>query len=121
MPTIRDFNAQLHGCRIFSKIDLKAAYHQVEVTPASQAKVVHPDPDARTKIWTDASNFAAGAVLVQLQRGDWHLVAYWSRPFNHAQRSYSAFDKEMLAMSFTLGEGFQFYLEAQTPACPPIA
>ena len=90
----------------------ESAFVQAKAAIQNATLLVHPDPDARTEIWTDASDFAAGAVLVQLQRGDWHPVAYWSRSFNQAQRSYSAFDKEMLALSFAL-EHFRFYLEAQ--------
>ena len=36
MPTIQDFKAEVYGSKYFSKVDLKQAYHQLEVTPESQ-------------------------------------------------------------------------------------
>ena len=35
---IQDFSANLHGCTIFSKIDLIRAYHQIPVNPADKQK-----------------------------------------------------------------------------------
>lgn len=43
---------------------------------------------------TDASNFAIGAVLQQ----DTRPVAYYSRKLNPAERNYSVYDKELLAV-----------------------
>ena len=36
MPTIQDFIAEVNGSKYFSKIDLKQAYHQLELTPESR-------------------------------------------------------------------------------------
>ena len=36
MPTIQDFKAEVSGSKYFSKIDLKKAYHQLELTPESR-------------------------------------------------------------------------------------
>ena len=33
IPNIQDFSANLHGCTIFSKINLIWAYHQIPVNP----------------------------------------------------------------------------------------
>ena len=38
VPHIRDFTCDLHGCRVFSKIDLKKAYHQIPLHPRDQHK-----------------------------------------------------------------------------------
>lgn len=34
LPTVSDFTAELHGCKIFSHIDLVKAYHQIPINPA---------------------------------------------------------------------------------------
>ena len=36
MPTIQDFKAEVNGSKYFSKIDLKQAYHQLDLAPESQ-------------------------------------------------------------------------------------
>ena len=36
MPTIQDFKAEVNGSKYFSKIDLKQAYHQLELKPESR-------------------------------------------------------------------------------------
>ena len=36
MPTLDDFKAAVNGSKYFSKIDLKQAYHQVELDPESR-------------------------------------------------------------------------------------
>ena len=35
MPTLDDFNAAVNESQYFSKIDLKQAYHQVDLDPES--------------------------------------------------------------------------------------
>ena len=36
MPTLADFKAEMNGSKYFSKIDLKQAYHQLELTEESR-------------------------------------------------------------------------------------
>ncbi len=36
MPTLSDFKAEVNGSKYFSKIDLKQAYHQIELAPESR-------------------------------------------------------------------------------------
>ena len=38
LPSFQDFNARLAGCKIFSKVDSKRAYQQVEIKKEAQEK-----------------------------------------------------------------------------------
>ncbi|KAJ3551704.1 hypothetical protein NP233_g13028 [Leucocoprinus birnbaumii] len=50
------------------------------------------------KLEADASDFASGAVLSQLQENVWKPVAFYSKQFSAAERNYEVHDKEMLAI-----------------------
>lgn len=88
------------------------AFADVKAAIATATLLVHPLLDAPTEIWCDASNIAVGAVLVQLQRGMWKPLSFWSRQLNKAQRNYSATDRELLAVSYSVDK-FRSYLEGQ--------
>jgi hypothetical protein len=61
--------------------------------------LVHFHPEKPTVVETDASDFALGAVLSQVQETKrLHPVAYHSRKFKPAEINYDVHDKEMLAI-----------------------
>ncbi|CAB4046044.1 Hypothetical predicted protein, partial [Paramuricea clavata] len=47
-----------------------------------------------------------------LQKGYWRPLAFWSKSFNSAQSSYSAFDRELVALSSAV-QHFRYLLEGQ--------
>ena len=65
-----------------------------------------PDDENPFRLETDASEFATGAVLSQLDPTDklWHPVAFYSKSLNSAERNYEIYDKEMLAIIRALSE-----------------
>src|SRR3954468_13811425 len=57
-----------------------------------------PDPALPFVVTTDASGFAVGAVLQQDQGRGLQPVAFTSRKMNPAERNYSAYEQELLAI-----------------------
>ena len=57
------------------------------------------DPRRKTRVETDASDYALGAVLSQqCLDGKWRLVFYHSRKFLGAELNYDVHDKELLGV-----------------------
>ena len=71
-----------------------------------------PDDFNPFRLSTDASDFATGAVLSQLDPDDtlWHPVAFFSKSLNVHERNYEIYDKELLAIIRALEE-YRHYLE----------
>ena len=60
-------------------------------------------------VYTDASTYAMGAVLAQVQDGSERVIRYWSRVLNSAQKKYSVTEREALAIVSAIRE-FHCYL-----------
>jgi hypothetical protein len=60
-------------------------------------------------VYTDASTYAMGAVLAQMQEGRECVIRYWSRVLSSAQKKYSATEREALAIVSAIRE-FHCYL-----------
>jgi hypothetical protein len=76
--------------------------------------LVMPDPTKPQKVKTDASDYAYGAILSQLEEDrKRHPVAYLSKSFSPAERNYDIYDKELKAIIGVL-EAWQHYLEGAT-------
>ena len=78
--------------------DADAAFAAAKTALASATLLVHPVRDADLSLSTDASNSAAGAVLHQRVDDSLQPLAFFSRKFTPAQRRYSTFGRELLAM-----------------------
>ena len=64
-----------------------------------------PDITRPFQIEADASKYASGAVLTQLDmNGDRHPVAFLSKSFAPNERNYEIYDRELLAIIRALGE-----------------
>ena len=67
------------------------------------------DRTARTKIITDASPVGLGAVLLQEQKGENHVISYASRGLSDLERRYSQTEKKALGIVWAC-ERFHVYL-----------
>ncbi|KAJ8721092.1 hypothetical protein PYW08_006557 [Mythimna loreyi] len=68
---------------------------------------------AELAIMTDASNAAIGAVLQQRKDERWQPLAFYSHKLNDAQKKYSPYDRELLAIYEAI-KYFRHMVEART-------
>jgi hypothetical protein len=74
-----------------------------------------PDPKNPEYILdTDASNYAIGAVLSQVQHGREKVIAYGSRCLDQAEKNYCVTRKELLAVVYFMGYFHHYLLGAKT-------
>ena len=69
----------------------------------------HPSATAETSINTDT---AVGAVLQQRLHGVWTPISFFSRKLLPAEKKYSTFDKELLAMYLAVKK-FRYFTEGR--------
>ncbi|GFU86145.1 hypothetical protein TNCV_368031 [Trichonephila clavipes] len=191
MPYLNDFAHALHGMRIFSKIDIFKAFHQIPIadcdipktavtTPwglyeythlcfglvnapqtfmrrflpkaaeqpyllseflkgskgkknskplnwsseairafqrckqalADAALLAHPSPSAPLALRVDASDYAIGGALHQVVDSELQPLAFFSRKLTSSEKSYSAYDRELLAI-YSAIRHFRYMLEAR--------
>nr|XP_023926911.1 uncharacterized protein LOC112038334 [Quercus suber] len=103
---VRSFLGAAGFYRRFIKDFSKIALPQCKLL---QKDVAFEFDEACKKIMCDASDYAVGAVLGQRIGKASHAIYYASRTLNDAQRNYSTFEKEFLAIVFAL-EKFRSYL-----------
>ena len=68
--------------------------------------------NAPIAVTANASGVAVGAVLEQLVEGSWQPLAFFSRQLRPAERKYSAFDCELLALYLAVRH-FRYFLEGR--------
>lgn len=78
--------------------DASAAFEEYKQMLANATLLVHPSRTAQIILGVDASDFAIGAVLHQIEDNTCKPLAFFSRKLNNAQKNYSTYDRELLAM-----------------------
>ena len=64
--------------------------------------LTHPHPGAQIALTCDASDTGIGASFEQFVNGIWQPLAFFSKQLRDAERKYSAFDRELLALYLCL-------------------
>ena len=83
--------------------DQDRAFKQVKSILTNVPVLIVPDFEQAFKIYVDASDLGAGAVLQQEDdQGIDHPVCYFSKKFDKHQKNYSTVEKETLALLLTL-------------------
>ena len=90
-----------------------SAFQRTKEALAEAVMLVHPDPNLTISITTDASDEAMGAILQQEANGGWQPLVFFSRQLLPAERKYSAFDHELLALYLSIWH-FRYILEGRS-------
>ncbi len=91
---------------------LQSAFEATKDALASAVLLVHPSATATTCLTVDASDLAIGGILEQFLDGSWKPLAFFSRKLDKAQKSYSTFDRELLAM-YSAVKHFAYFIEGR--------
>lgn len=76
----------------------QAAFSTTKRLLTDAVSLTYPLPNAPLVLTTDASNIAIGAVLETITDNKPKPLAFYSRTLNKAERNYSTFDRELLAI-----------------------
>ena len=88
------------------------AFHQLKKELTQPTVLAVYDPDADTKICSDASSYGLGAVLLQRQaENQWKPISYASRAMSETEQRYSQIEKEALAIIWAC-EKFSHYMSS---------
>ena len=80
----------------------QASFLDLKEAMTSAPVLAIPDPDLPYEVYTDASQFAVGAILLQDQGKGWQPCAYLSHKLSPAERNYAVHEQELLAVIHAL-------------------
>lgn len=87
-------------------------FSKIKTQLANATLLAHPCSTARRSLTCDASDNAIGAVIHQHIGNKIQPLAFFSKKLNDAERKYSPFDRELLAIYKAI-KHFKYLLEAQ--------
>lgn len=90
-----------------------AAFEACKESLAGATLLAHPEPNAPLAIFSDASDFAVGAVLQQKVDGHWQPLDFFSKKLSPTESNYGAYDRELLAIYLAV-KHFRHMVEARS-------
>ncbi|GFT16325.1 transposon Tf2-11 polyprotein [Trichonephila clavipes] len=88
------------------------AFQRCKQALADAALLAHPSPSAPLALHVDASDYAIGGALRQVVDSELQPLAFFSRKLTSSEKSYSAYDRELLAI-YSAIRHFRYMLEAR--------
>ena len=85
------------------------SFQKLKELAAGASTLAYFRGDCNTRIIADAGPHGLGAVLTQLQDGEWRAISYASRNLTEVERRYSQTEKEALALVWAC-ERFNIYV-----------
>ncbi|GFS50531.1 hypothetical protein TNCV_3197241 [Trichonephila clavipes] len=90
--------------------DTRRSFEKCKTDLAEAALLSFPRSGLPLSLCTDASDFAVGAVLQQLENESWKPIAFYSKKLNETQIRYSTYDRELLGIYLSV-KHFKHLLE----------
>lgn len=91
---------------------LVEVFNKCKLSIANIVQLSHPEPDCKLVLFTDASDVAVGSALHKVTPSGYLPLSFYSTKLNNAQKKYSAFDKELLAIYLSIIH-FRYMLEGR--------
>ncbi|GFW86882.1 hypothetical protein TNCV_2810371 [Trichonephila clavipes] len=88
------------------------AFQRCKQALADAALLAHPSPSVPLALHVDASDYAIGGALHQVVDSELQPLAFFSRKLTSSEKSYSAYDRELLAI-YSAIRHFRYMLEAR--------
>ena len=87
-------------------------FEEIKNLIANAALLAHPSPDADICLFVDASESSIGGVVQQFINNKWEPLGFYSKSLSIAQRKYSTYDRELLAIYKSI-KHFKYLLEGR--------
>ncbi|GFU63341.1 retrovirus-related Pol polyprotein from transposon 17.6 [Trichonephila clavipes] len=88
------------------------AFQRCKQALADAALIAHPSPSAPLALHVDTSDYVIGGALHQVVDSELQPLAFFSRKLTSSEKSYSAYDRELLAI-YSAIRHFRYMLEAR--------
>ena len=92
---------------------LKQSFQLAKAALCDATILAHPISNAPIAITTDASDIGLGPTLELYVNNNWKPLAFYSRQLRDAERKYSTYDRELLAIELAIRH-FRYFLEGRT-------
>ena len=93
-------------------MDSISAFDLTKDALARATILVYPRSDVPLTVTVDALSIAVGTVLEQLVRSIWQPLTFFSKALRPAEKKYSTFDRELLAVYLAVCH-FRYFLEGR--------